>query len=88
MIRVFFISIWQLDNDTEAIYYSWNDDYNYTHICNEISTQLFNNSGPLIIHEGLRGGLGHKSTSLLHSITYALLLHRQLRSMNYLLVMK
>ena len=33
----------------------------------------------MIIHERLRGGLGHKSTSLLHSITYALLLHRPLR---------
>lgn len=41
---------------------------------------MFYNKGPFIIHNGKRGGLGHKTNSLLHSITYALLLQRPLRS--------
>ena len=61
-----------------TVYFPWNDGINYTTVCENLKYQLNRFKGPILIHRGIRGGLGHKFVSILHSITYALLVRRPL----------
>ena len=60
-------------------YYPW-DDYNvdYSLLCNNIRKTIEQFDGPIIIHNGIGGGLGHKFISLATSITISLLTKRRL----------
>ena len=55
----------------------WNDSINYTSICQRILRRITQNNTYYIISGNLIGGLGHKYLSVLHSITYAILLGRR-----------
>lgn len=61
-----------------SVYYPWNDGVDYNTFCMSLKNRLESFKGPMIIHRGCTGGLGHKFFSLYRSITYALFLERPL----------
>lgn len=61
----------------EVQYFPWNDHLNYTVICKNVLKRITSNKTFYIISGSFNGGLGHKYISILHSITYAILLRRR-----------
>ena len=78
----------------ESIYYPWNDDYgslflsnlqvDYDALCKIILDRVNSNDNKYtIINDGLWGGIGHKYTSVVYSLTAAIVLKRNLKSKGY-----
>ena len=66
-------------DEKEIQYYPWNDySVDYSLLCNNIRNTIEQFDGPIIIHNGIGGGLGHKFISLATSITISLLMKRKL----------
>lgn len=62
-------------------YFPWNGRVNYDSVCNSLKEKIQSFDGPPIIHKGMRGGLGHKFTSLTNSFLTALVMKRPLSCM-------
>ena len=58
-------------------YFDWKDEVDYYTLCNSIKETIESFDGYYIIHDGIGGGLGHKFTSLVSTITLSLLLKRR-----------
>ena len=67
-----------IDKEKQKEYYDWNDNIDYSILCNSIRQTIEQFKGPIIIHNGIPGGLGHKILSIVHSITISLLTKRRL----------
>ena len=61
----------------EIEFFPWNDGINYGEICNKILKRITQNDTFYVISDSILGGIGHKYTSLLHSLTYAILTGRR-----------
>ena len=61
----------------EIEFFPWNDGINYGEICNKILKRITQNDTFYVISDSIPGGIGHKYTSLLHSLTYAILTGRR-----------
>ena len=61
----------------EIEFFPWNDGINYGEICNKILKRITRNDTFYVISDSIPGGIGHKYTSLLHSLTYAILTGRR-----------
>ena len=65
-------------NDGKEIeFFPWNDGINYGEICKKILKRITQNDTFYVISDSTLGGIGHKYTSLLHSLTYAILTGRR-----------
>ena len=65
------------DGKKEIEFFPWNDGINYGEICNKILKRITQNDTFYVISDSIPGGIGHKYTSLLHSLTYAILTGRR-----------
>ena len=65
------------DGKKEIEFFPWNDGINYGEICNKILKRITQNDTFYVISDSTLGGIGHKYTSLLHSLTYAILTGRR-----------
>ena len=61
----------------EIEFFPWNDGINYGEICDKILKLITQNDTFYVISDSIPGGIGHKYTSLLHSLTYAILTGRR-----------
>ena len=61
----------------EIEFFPWNDGINYGEICNKILKRITQKDTFYVISDSTPGGIGHKYTSLLHSLTYAILTGRR-----------
>ena len=61
----------------EIEFFHWNDGINYGEICNKILKRITQEGTFYVISDSTLGGIGHKYTSLLHSLTYAILTGRR-----------
>ena len=65
-------------NDGKEIeFFPWNDGINYSEMCIKILKRITQNDTFYVISDSTLGGIGHKYTSLLHSLTYAILTGRR-----------
>lgn len=64
-------------------FYPWNDGYDYKKICVNLVNQIKSFSGPLLIHNGFPGGLGHKTGFLMQSIIHSLSARQPIRCTSY-----
>ena len=58
-------------------FYPWNDGIDYGEMCNKILKRITQKDTFYVISDSIPGGIGHKYTSLLHSLTYAILTGRR-----------
>ena len=65
------------DGKKEIEFFPWNDGINYGEICDKILKRITQNDTFYVISDSIPGGIGHKYTSLLHSLTYAILTGRR-----------
>ena len=65
------------DGKKEIEFFPWNDGINYGEICDKILKRITQNDTFYVISDSILGGIGHKYTSLLHSLTYAILTGRR-----------
>ena len=65
------------DGKKEIEFFPWNDGINYGEICNKILKRITQKDTFYVISDSTLGGIGHKYTSLLHSLTYAILTGRR-----------
>ena len=65
------------DGKKEIEFFPWNDGINYGEICNKILKRITQKDTFYVISDSIPGGIGHKYTSLLHSLTYAILTGRR-----------
>ena len=65
------------DGKKEIEFFPWNDGINYGEICKKILKRITQNDTFYVISDSTLGGIGHKYTSLLHSLTYAILTGRR-----------
>lgn len=65
--------------DQSINFFPWNDGVDYNEFCTSLKDQFSKFNGPIIIHYGLRGGLGHKTRSVVYSIFHALLTQRPIK---------
>ena len=65
------------DGKKEIEFFPWNDGINYGEICNKILKRITQEDTFYVISDSIPGGIGHKYTSLLHSLTYAILTGRR-----------
>ena len=61
----------------EIEFYPWNDGIDYSEMCNKILKRITQKDTFYVISDSIPGGIGHKYTSLLHSLTYAILTGRR-----------
>ena len=61
----------------EIEFFPWNDGINYGEICDKILKRITQEGTFYVISDSTLGGIGHKYTSLLHSLTYAILTGRR-----------
>ena len=61
----------------EIEFFHWNDGINYGEICDKILKRITQKDTFYVISDSIPGGIGHKYTSLLHSLTYAILTGRR-----------
>ena len=61
----------------EIEFFPWNDGINYGEMCNKILKRITQQDTFYVISDSIPGGIGHKYTSLLHSLTYAILTGRR-----------
>ena len=65
-------------NDGKEIeFFPWNDGINYGEMCDKILKRITQKDTFYVISDSTLGGIGHKYTSLLHSLTYAILTGRR-----------
>lgn len=68
------------NNTIDSItFFPWNDNIDYNELCRSIKKQFDEFKTPLIIHDGTRGGLGHKSIYIFYSFAYGLLNRRPVK---------
>ena len=65
------------DGKKEIEFFPWNDGINYGEICKKILKRITQEDTFYVISDSIPGGIGHKYTSLLHSLTYAILTGRR-----------
>ena len=65
------------DGKKEIEFFPWNDGINYGEICDKILKRITQKDTFYVISDSILGGIGHKYTSLLHSLTYAILTGRR-----------
>ena len=65
------------DGKKEIEFFPWNDGINYGEICDKILKRITQKDTFYVISDSIPGGIGHKYTSLLHSLTYAILTGRR-----------
>ena len=65
------------DGKKEIEFFPWNDGINYGEICKKILKRITQKDTFYVISDSIPGGIGHKYTSLLHSLTYAILTGRR-----------
>ena len=65
------------DGKKEIEFFPWNDGINYGEICDKILKRITQKDTFYVISDSTLGGIGHKYTSLLHSLTYAILTGRR-----------
>lgn len=72
----------QLANIKNVPVYPWRNEKFYIDLCDKLRDTTKKFKGPPIIHNGFPGGLGHKSISILYSITQALISKRRILCKN------
>ena len=65
------------DGKKEIEFFPWNDGINYGEICKKILKRITQKDTFYVISDSIPGGIGHKYTSFLHSLTYAILTGRR-----------
>ena len=71
------ITPYKNDGKKEIEFFPWNDGINYGEMCDKILKRITQNDTFYVISDSTLGGIGHKYTSLLHSLTYAILTGRR-----------
>lgn len=66
--------------DDPIQYYPWNDGIDYNELCKKVLARVTQNGTYYVISNSFPGGLGHKYTSIVHTLTYALLSGRRFLS--------
>lgn len=64
-------------------FYPWNDEYDYNKICVTLVNRIKSFSGPLLIHNGFPGGLGHKTRHIIQSLIHSLSARRPVRCISF-----